>query len=301
MRALPIDAKNISVELKYPEKREALQRAPSPVKPSLEETASSAAVTPHSICPENFVLVPPRDGYANKEFCVAKYEMKNDGRGHAISQAAGLPYTNITRDNAIDKCQDMGLGYDLISNDEWQALAQNIELVPGNWAGAIVGSSGGLSAGHTDEQPDRPLAAHTDTDRACFQTGQTCDRHTWHNQRRTHTLSNGEIIWDVSGNVQEWLRDNDNNVEADHYGLVPMMKACEDSLVRNVFGPHGEYDSSASERLQLGSVSLKPNLGTIHRGGGWDDGVRAGIFATATHFRPNQAQRHIGFRCVYYP
>ena len=31
------------------------------------------------------------------------------------------------------------------------------------------------------------------------------------NERRTHTLSNGEVIWDVAGNAWEWVKDDSNN------------------------------------------------------------------------------------------
>jgi hypothetical protein len=50
----------------------------------------------------------------------------------------------------------------------------------------------------------------TDTD-PCFVTGQpSCQN--WgsadFDQKRTHTLSNDEIIWDFSGNVYEWVKDD---------------------------------------------------------------------------------------------
>ena len=251
-----------------------------------------------SLCPENFVPLPFLSGYTRKEFCVSKYEMKNDGSHNAVSQANGIPYTTISRDEAILKCQDMGLGYDLISNDEWQTVARNIELVPSNWAHSTVGSLGGLNAGHTDEQPDQPLAASDDDKKPCFQTGQACSQKDWHNQKRTHTISNGEIIWDISGNVHEWMKDTDNSgIEVNHYGFVSIVQASEDPLIKEVFGPQGDYNKG----LQLGSLSLKPNMGTIYRGGGWDDGSRAGLFAASTAARPNEAKGEVGFRCVYYP
>ena len=38
---------------------------------------------------------------------------------------------------------------------------------------------------------------------------------TWNKQRRTHTLSNGEVIWDVSGNAWEWVKDDNSDSDSD--------------------------------------------------------------------------------------
>ena len=45
-----------------------------------------------------------------------------------------------------------------------------------------------------------------------FGTGQTCSSSVWDDQRRTLLLSNGNFIWDLAGNMWEWVdhynRDN---------------------------------------------------------------------------------------------
>ena len=46
--------------------------------------------------------------------------MKDDGNGNAISQPSNLPYANVNRREALLKCSNIGLGYDLVTNDEWQ-------------------------------------------------------------------------------------------------------------------------------------------------------------------------------------
>jgi len=117
----------------------------------VEATQASQSVTNSFICPANFVAVPSLQDYTTNSFCVMKYEAKNDGSGNAISQAASLPYTSINRDNSITKCTDIGSGYDLITNDEWQSIARNIELVGSNWANGSVGGTEGLSTGHSDQ------------------------------------------------------------------------------------------------------------------------------------------------------
>ena len=60
----------------------------------------------------------------------------------------GLPIWVSVRDDAIVKCTGMGSGYDLLTNDGWQSMARNIELVGDNWGGGNVGSFEGLSQGH---------------------------------------------------------------------------------------------------------------------------------------------------------
>ena len=68
-------------------------------------------------CPAGYVRVPknPTIG-ANDDFCIAKYEMGNDGSGHAISSATANPWTSIIRGNgygdggAIAACEAVGAG-----------------------------------------------------------------------------------------------------------------------------------------------------------------------------------------------
>lgn len=86
-------------------------------------------------CPRNFVMV------SGSHFCVAKYEMKREGLDNAVAAAEGSPWVNLTREKAIHLCKKMGAGFDLISNNQWQALAQEIEQTPENWRdGPAVGS-----------------------------------------------------------------------------------------------------------------------------------------------------------------
>ena len=176
----------------------------------------SKDVTNNFICPENFVGIPSLGDYTVNSFCVSKYEMKNDGSGNAVSQAAGAPYTGVNRDEAVVKCTGIGPGYDLLTNDGWQSMVRHIELMADNWSGGNVGSSEGLSQGHAYSVPNQALAASSDDNKGCHGTEQICDGRTWNKQRRTHTFSNGEVIWDVSGNAWEWVKDdnsdNDNGV-----------------------------------------------------------------------------------------
>ena len=112
------------------------------------------------------------------------------------------PWVNISQTDAITECSSLGPNYHLITNPEWMTIARNIETTGSNWSSGTV-NNGAISIGHSDNSPGNSLAAGTDND-GCFGTGQVCDDVTWDSQRRTHTLSNGEVIWDFAGNVWEW-------------------------------------------------------------------------------------------------
>ena len=58
---------------------------------------------------------------------------------------------------AITQCSSLGAGYALISNAQWQTIAQNIENVATNWSGGAVGT-GGIPRGHSDGTPTWPVA-----------------------------------------------------------------------------------------------------------------------------------------------
>ena len=99
----------------------------------IQATQARASVTNSFICPSGFVPVPGLKNYTTSGFCVAKYEMKDNGSNEAIIQVADTPWVNISKSDAKDKCVALGVGYDLITNDEWQTMARNIELVESNW------------------------------------------------------------------------------------------------------------------------------------------------------------------------
>ena len=274
---------------------------------ALKEVANSF------LCPENFVGVPSLTDYTTNSFCVMKYEAKNDGSGGAISQAASLPWVNINRNDSITECTDLGGKYDLITNDEWQSIARNIEDVASNWKNDTLGDAGGLSTGHSDNSPGGPRAASSDDNNACHETGNTCDGSTWHSQRRTHTLSNGEVVWDIGGNVYEWVKDTN----AVNYGsnldiaqITDATRPTSGSLsggtttterkAKGHFGPSGDYTDLDSDPWGgLGYGWLKDgNAGGVVRGGSVNLG---GVFTVSLVNSASSIFYNRGFRCVYRP
>ena len=203
------------------------------------------------VCPSNFVKV---SGF---RFCVSKYEMRKDAFGNAVSVAEGLPWVNINRGGAIHACQRMGRKFDLITNDEWQALAKNLELVDSNWSGGAVGK-GSIHQGHSDNQPEQALSSIMDE------------------ERRSHTLSTGERIWDVAGNVWEWGKDTNNLRYEDSYSVNL------GGELKKRFGPYGSYpflDKDSHRGMGLASLGYVGNGRGIIRGGAWHGGIHSGIFA----------------------
>lgn len=161
-------------------------------------TSSSAPLA----CPLNFIIVPGSPTYGTSDFCVMKYEAKQVGATTTpISQAAGLPWVNISQATAITNAPNVAgcTGCHLITEAEWMTIAQNVLSVPSNWSGNAVGS-GYIYSGHNDNVPANALAATTDDTDVYNGTGNTYPS----SQDRTLTLTNGEVIWDLTGNVSEW-------------------------------------------------------------------------------------------------
>lgn len=263
-----------------------------------KKTVGGSAV---QVCPDNFIFVPALASYATLDFCVAKYEMKDDGYGMPISQASGLPWVSLDRPTARAKCKALGVGFDMISNDQWQSIARNIAGVASNWSGGSVGGAGELNRGHSDGLPNNSIAAVTDDNDSCNGTEQTCSSTVWSDQRRTHTLSNGNIIWDLAGNVQEWVT-NDSDVSN---GPSTYISTLSDGLLRQTrFGASTGTictASGASPYCGMGRGIFAANNGGIHRGGDWSSGILTGIFATSLSTATSAGTTSKGFRCVFIP
>ena len=182
-------------------------------------------------CPEGFIPVPyrPYEGAPSDmgySFCVSKYEMTASASYplEAISKGNnGLPL-QLPYEEALSRCQDLGGSFDLLRNWDWQLVARNVELVGSNWSGGAVGS-GGVYKGHHkgnhrdhegDPQKrwlDAPFEAYSDDSQGCrgpYRSNQcleSADPHSPTIQRRTLTLSNGHVIWDLAGNTLEWIKE----------------------------------------------------------------------------------------------
>ncbi|NBW80127.1 hypothetical protein EBR21_00080 [bacterium] len=230
------------------------------------------------VCPAGYVGVPgsgvtglgsasASSGHSSwwlnvdSDFCVMKYPAKNNNSStFATSTAYGLPWVSLQRGinenttpSAFKACNDAGPGYRLISNTQWQTIARNAEKVAENWSGAAVGS-GMMARGHLDGTPAMILENSTD-DNPFFGTGNNVNQAPgsgWE-QMRTRLLSNGETVWDMGGNVSQWVSDNSTSL-----GLSPSISSVKQFsdripfpmtgpsafLNRLILGPLGDFDNS---------------------------------------------------------
>ena len=254
-------------------------------------------------CPTGYIRVPGNSLYQTKDFCVMKYEAKTGSATlAATTQAAGTPQVSISQTNAITACSLNGAGYGLINNREWMTIARNIEAQSVNWTGGAVGN-GGLWRGHSDNNPSGALAASTDDSQGYEETGNANDTPV-SRERRTHTLSNGEVIWDMIGNVWEWTSDtilgqdkpNTNSgsfwqewTAISNYGILSYDLTRPSNPAWNSTQNMGQYFA--------GTVTGTTTFAFI-RGGDWNDFTNAGVFRLSLRNTPSDTFHNVGLRCV---
>ncbi len=252
-------------------------------------------------CPGGFIPVPGNSTFGTSDFCVAKYEAKNVG-GSAVSQASGTPFVNIVQADATAAASTACSGCHLITEAEWLTIAHNVLNVNSNWTNGSVGS-GSVYIGHTDNSPASPLAASTDDTDGYNGTGNGAGS----TQRRTLTLSNGEVIWDLSGNVTEWTSGQKT-------GGQPATAAFTTFAWRNWNTMEGTGTVSPNPFPSFGTPAAvawtsTQGIGQIYsdyddatlrgflRGGSYTYGATTpGIFALYLGYAPTSTFSNIGFR-----
>lgn len=271
-------------------------------------------------CPSGYVLVAQNTALGTiADFCVAKYEMKNVS-DVATSQAAGTPWVSISQTDSQSTCSNLNAingvanKYYLISNPEWMTIARDLERVDANWSGGNAGV-GVLSRGHSDYSPYNALAASTDND-PYSGTGNTSAQaaNSGWEQKRTHTLFNGEVIWDLAGNVWEWVDWQVTPANKAYIAATPIAADQgwkEFSALNTKITDADEmkpetwqafYSSlTGNEGIGLYFAGTNSSGGAALRGGYWGDGSRTGAFTLFLNNYAGSANAAFGFRCVYRP
>ena len=181
-------------------------------------------------------------------------------------------------------------------------IAQNVLSVASNWSSGVVGT-GFIYNGHNDGTPNNALAASTDND-GYSGTGQT----TGSKQRRTLTLTNGEVIWDLAGNVYDWTAGTVQApvVQPGITGAGYAWREWKDlnnvgslavsPLPVNTGLANADTWTTNSGIGQVYSSSDEVGLRSLIRGGNWTYADTDGVLFLAFGYTPSDSNAYLGFR-----
>jgi hypothetical protein len=243
------------------------------------------------------------------------------GNLSVVSTPNGYPITNIAEIDAKKYCASLG-GH-LITNDEWMTIAYNVVNQGNNWSGGSVGN-GAVYIGHSDSSPNNASQASNDDTQGYFGTdGPVSGGGTGSNttQKRTLSLSNGSVIWDFAGNIDQEVQrssmnigDNTNTittptcsagtfgaVEFCQYGnsISPYITVYNDSSfsASTIGPPNSSWNSNQGMGRVLGYDGATGG-NTFLRGGDWGNGTNDGPFTLYLHWYTGSPNDSVGFRCV---
>ena len=262
------------------------------------------------VCPLNFIIVPGSATYSTNDFCVMKYEAKQVGNTTTpISTAAGLPWVSISQTTAAANSSNVKkvdgstcTSCHLITEAEWMTISKNVLSVASNWSSGIVGT-GYIYSGHNDNVPANALEASTDDSLGYTGTGNASG-----NQRRTLTLTNGEVIWDVSGNVYDWTAGTVQTpvvqpgitgagyawrewTAITNTGNLPVNPSPTATGLSGASNWNSGYGVG-----QIYSSSDEVGLRGFVRGGSWGSGSSAGVLYLLLSNGPSSTGAGLGFR-----
>ena len=284
-----------------------LSNTDSDLSYSITDTTAISPVTTQSSsttglsCPNNFIPVPGSGTYGTNDFCVMKYEAKNNGSGVAVSQPEELPWVNISQTSAMSVSSTACTGCHLVTEAEWMTIVQNVISVASNWSTGIVGD-GYIYSGHNDDAPSLALAADpAGIDGYFGVTNKGGD------QRRTLSLTNGEEIWDISGNVNDWTSGQITGNQPGNDTTYQFLQGnnWRYTLLKGEpeIDPFPWYAEPKSVINWSGDNGIGYLISNIHdtelrgfvRGGRWNDSS-AGVATLGIYYSPDTSNAYTGFR-----
>jgi len=298
--------------------------------PNMSQYALGTSITLQGGYPQTWVKVPGNPTFGTNDFYVMQYDAKcADNKGNVLSTndtgyqtywnttssqpsvactptnnlqitsaQNGFPITYISQTTAAQYCKQIGAS--LITNAQWQTIAWNAENVPSNWSSGTVGTgympsgNSGSSWAQSDSN-QYGLAGSTSTHQSTF------------TYLRPLTLSNGQIIWDMAGNVYEWTNDTivGTNKPVGSGGTSAWSEW--PTVLTYSAGPipneqtAGPYTASWDSAKGMGRYYEGPSNGTTYsfaRSGNWSNGTSiAGIEMMELDASGSQIVT-VGFRCV---
>jgi hypothetical protein len=217
----------------------------------------------------------------------------------AESVPEGKPWRYMNAVVARDACRALGPEFDLISNPEWMTIARDAEGVGANWSGGAPGA-GRIVEGCTDGAPGTIAATAGDGRDPYVNTNNSAadaPGSGWE-QRRTVVLSTGGVVWDLAGNVQEWIDWRPGGAldpaPACAGGELPAV-TCAGYAADDFNSRAGTYDTTTGVGLVIGGDG-----NAVRRSG--QNGDRppgyAGIYALNMNRNVGDSFPATGFRCV---
>lgn len=269
-------------------------------------------------CPDGFIQVPGDARYGTSDFCVMKYEAKVQGVSDGQvaysssltpeSRPSGTPWVTINQNQAIEAAKRACSNCHLITEPQWMTIAANALGVADNWSGGVVGS-GHLYSGHTHNGPGEAIAASPIDSEGMHAINGGMGNGPQYNNRRTLSLTNGQVIWDFSGNVAEWTDARITGSQPGPTGESGVYRNYKDSsswdwqgvdymdtslLETDIPGVSNFDDSNGIGMIY--SIPTSSGTSGFFRGGNWSHTNRAGVYHLSLSSSFTSSTMYLGFR-----
>jgi len=276
-------------------------------------------------CPKNWVFIPGSQGVEGspKGWCVMKYEAtptvttgyttefsawnwQNAYDTDLSKKVASLPQNPLNRVSSINArsvCSSSHLvdaygdtiagGYPMKYN-VWKVLAKNIASNPANWSGGAVGS-GYIYSGHNDNSPANSITPSTDDSNGYANTGQTSG-----NQKRVLYTSEGNAIWDLSGNVWEQMyeRQSVGNILLNEYTTLTASPFSPQYIMSGNWNSTNGIGKSNGDSNSVANILTNGNSWLLY-GNNWINGADTGLFASYWGREGLVVRNYtVGVRCI---
>lgn len=251
--------------------------------------------------PSGYIRVPGSTKRGTEDFYVMKYEAKDSG-GTPVSQASGSPWVSINQFDARKECRSLGSDYHLITEAEWMTIADNAMRQSSNWADGNIGSKasngGGMYLGNVDPSGNHSHLGYN---------GPNPDSGTGRDTTARLQLSNGNQIWDLSGNVWEWTNgymttdgvpEPGSNGWTEYTGVTNFRSMEDEKPLNPAWNADNGIGRIYLDQSPYGASKTDGNIPAVRRGGYWNYGADAGALSVTLDIAPSYSYTDIGFRCA---